>query len=174
MILSTLGTTNGTILTTARLIYGMSTHGHLPRALSYLHPQHQTPSAALLFQAAWASLLVLSGTFDTLTDMLIVVSWAFYALGAIGIFILRRKFPDAPRPWRVPGYPVVPLLFAAVAAAFVAVSLAADITAYLRGEIPFMRTVSGIALTASGIPLYLLLPRRQTVVPSVPRSREGI
>lgn len=152
----------------------MSTHGHLPRALSYLHPQHQTPSAALLFQAAWASLLVLSGTFDTLTDMLIVVSWAFYALGAIGIFILRRKFPDAPRPWRVPGYPVVPLLFAAVAAAFVAVSLAADITAYLRGEIPFMRTVSGIALTASGIPLYLLLPRRQTVVPSVPRSREGI
>ncbi|MDW8224924.1 MAG: amino acid permease, partial [Bacteroidota bacterium] len=116
VILSTLGTTNGTILTSARLFYAMAEQGRLPSLFRHIHPQYQTPTGALWFQALWASLLVMSGTFDTLTDMLITVSWGFYAFGAAGIFILRRKFPAASRPWRVPGYPFVPFFFATFAA----------------------------------------------------------
>ena len=62
-------------------------------------------------------LLLFSGTFDTLTDTLIFVSWVFYAVGAYGVFVLRRKQPDAPRPYKVPGYPLVPWIFILFAAA---------------------------------------------------------
>lgn len=168
VMLSTLGTTNGTILSSARLFYAMADHGHLPALFGRVHPRYHTPSGALVLQALWASLLVLSGTFDILTDMLIVVSWGFYAAGAAGIFVLRRKLPTAPRPWRVPGYPFVPLLFVMFAMAFVVLNLAEDIQAYARGEIPLMRTVLGLVLVAAGVPVYFLLRRRRTLdaVPS--------
>ncbi len=165
VMLSTLGTTNGTILSSARLFYAMADRGSLPSPFRYVHPRYHTPAGALVLQGLWASILVLSGTFDTLTDMLIVVSWGFYALGAAGIVILRRKLPDAPRPWRVPGYPVIPFLFVMFATAFVVLSLIEDITAYARGELPFMRTVLGLGLVAVGIPLYFLLRYRPSAAP---------
>jgi APA family basic amino acid/polyamine antiporter len=160
VIVSTLGTTNGTILSSARLFYAMAERGSLPRLFGWIHPRYHTPAGALVFQAIWASLLVLSGTFDMLTDMLIAVSWAFYALGAFGVIVLRHKFPNAPRPWRVPGYPVVPLFFAMFAAAFVVISFVEDVSAYARGDIPLMKTVLGIVLVATGIPLFVLRRRR--------------
>ncbi|GBD06316.1 Serine/threonine exchanger SteT [bacterium HR21] len=160
VMLSTLGTTNGTILSSARLFYAMAAQGRLPALFGRVHPRYHTPSGALLLQALWASLLVISGTFDILTDMLIVVSWGFYAAGAAGIFVLRRKFPEAPRPWRVPGYPFVPLAFTMFAAAFVVLNLTEDLQAYARGEIPLMRTVLGLVLVAAGVPIYFVLRRR--------------
>lgn len=174
VMLSTLGTTNGSILSSARLFYAMAEHGVLPPAFGRLHPHYRTPAGALALQALWASILVLSGTFDTLTDMLIVVSWGFYALGAAGIIVLRRKLPDAPRPWRVPGYPVVPLLFVIFATVFVLLSLMEDISAYARGKLPFMRTVLGITLVAAGIPLYVLRRPRQSPTRGTPTATPSL
>jgi len=173
VMLSTLGTTNGTILSSARLFYAMACRGHLPALFRRVHPHYHTPTGALWFQAFWASLLAVSGTFDILTDMLIVVSWGFYALGAFGIFVLRRKLPAAPRPWRVPGYPFVPLFFTLFATAFVVVSLVDDVRAYLQGEIPLMRTVLGMALVALGIPLFLLQRRRSRELASVATASDS-
>jgi APA family basic amino acid/polyamine antiporter len=71
----------------------------------------KVPGNALWYQGVWACLLVLSGTFDQLTDMLIFAAFIFYGATTLGVFILRRKLPDAPRPYRVWGYPFVPAIF---------------------------------------------------------------
>ena len=73
------------------------------------------PVNALLAQCAWSSVLALSGSFDTLTDYVIFAAWIFYALNAASVFILRRRLPDAERPYRTIGYPIVPLIFIAAA-----------------------------------------------------------
>ena len=70
----------------------------------------------MVLQGIWASVLAVSGTFDQLTDCVVFASWIFYAATASAVFVLRRKMPDAPRPYRTSGYPIVPLLFIAVAA----------------------------------------------------------
>ena len=110
-MVSTFGTVNATILATARLYFSMARMNYFPRALGNVHPRFHTPAASLVVQGIWSVLLLFSGTFDTLTDTLIFVSWAFYAVGAYGVFVLRRKQPDAPRPYKVPGYPIVPWIF---------------------------------------------------------------
>jgi APA family basic amino acid/polyamine antiporter len=69
------------------------------------------PGNALWYQGVWASILVLSGTFDQLTDMLIFAAFIFYGATALGVFILRKKMPDAPRAYKVWGYPFVPAIF---------------------------------------------------------------
>ncbi|MEI8043281.1 MAG: amino acid permease [Verrucomicrobiota bacterium] len=111
VMVSTFGTANATILATARVYFSMARMGHFPRRLGSVHPRFHTPATSLVVQGIWSILLLLSGTFDTLTDTLIFVSWAFYAVGAYGVFVLRRKLPDAPRPYKVPGYPLVPWTF---------------------------------------------------------------
>ena len=108
-MISTFGTANATILATARLYFSMARMDYFPRRLGNVHPRFHTPAASLVVQGIWSVLLLFSGTFDTLTDTLIFVSWVFYAVGAYGVFVLRRKMPDAPRPYKVPGYPVVPV-----------------------------------------------------------------
>src|SRR5207237_7757258 len=94
----------------ARVYFSMARHNVFPRFIGEAHPRFHTPGASLLVQGIWSVLLLFSGTFDTLTDMLIFVSWIFYAAGAFGIFILRKKEPSAPRPYIVPGYPLVPCI----------------------------------------------------------------
>ena len=111
VMISTFGTTNSIILATARVYFSMARMNVFPRALGRVHPRFHTPAASLVVQGIWSALLLFSGTFDTLTDMLIFVSWVFYAAGAYGVFVLRRKAPDAPRPYKVPGYPFVPWIF---------------------------------------------------------------
>jgi APA family basic amino acid/polyamine antiporter len=73
--------------------------------------RHNVPSNSLLWQGIWSSVLVLSGTFDQLTDMIIFAVFIFYGATSLGVFILRYKMPDAPRPYKVWGYPVVPALY---------------------------------------------------------------
>ncbi len=163
VMISTFGTANGTILASARVYFAMSNRGRFFRPIGNIHPVFRTPGNALLLQAAWTSLLVLSGTFDTLTDMLIFVSWVFYALGAAGIFVLRRTMPDAPRPYRVWGYPFVPAIFVLVATVYVALTLWNDITAFQRGEVPMVNSVFGLLLVATGIPFYLAFRRRPAI-----------
>ncbi|MEO5907004.1 MAG: amino acid permease, partial [Saprospiraceae bacterium] len=111
VLLSTFGTSHGNILSTTRITYAMSREGSFFASLGIVHPRFGTPANAILIHGIWTSVLVLSGSFDTLTDMLIFLSFLFYGLITFGVFILRRKLPLTQRPYKVIGYPVVPAIF---------------------------------------------------------------
>ncbi len=113
-VLSSLGALNGSILTNARTPFAMARDGLFFPFFGKLN-EKRVPAGAILAQAAWASVLAVSGTFDQLTDYVVFASWLFYALAVTGVFVLRRRLPDAPRPYRALGYPVTPLLFIGVA-----------------------------------------------------------
>jgi APA family basic amino acid/polyamine antiporter len=111
ILVTTFNCTSSTILLASRLFYAMSHEKMFFKQVDYIHPKYNTPSKALTLQAVWASLLVLSGTFDQLTDMLIFAAFIFYGATTFGVFILRKKMPDAPRPYKVIAYPFVPAIF---------------------------------------------------------------
>jgi APA family basic amino acid/polyamine antiporter len=154
VIVSTFGTTNGNILATARVSFAMAQEKRFFPWVGHVHPKFNTPGNALLLHGIYTSLLVLSGSFDMLTDMLIFVSWLFYGLSAAGIFILRKKMPDAPRPYKVWGYPIVPAIFVLFTFFFLVITLITDITNYISGKSAIINSLFGLLLTALGIPLY--------------------
>lgn len=160
VMISTMGTSNGTILQSARIFYAMSADKLFFKGMKRVSTTFHTPYIALIWQGAWSCLLVFSGTFDMLTEMLIFVSWAFYGLAAFGVFLLRKRMPDAPRPYRVWGYPTVPLTFVVFAGIFLIFSLAADIQAYIAaralGEDRVINSVYGLFILATAIPAFLV------------------
>jgi len=123
IMVSTFGTTNGTILASSRIYFAMAKDNLFFKSAGNVHPKFKTPYTSLLIQGAWSSLLVLSGTFDQLTDMLIFASFIFYGAGALGVFILRKKMKDAHRPFKAIGYPVVPAIFILFCATLVVVTI---------------------------------------------------
>ncbi len=155
VMISTFGTANGTILASARVYFAMARERMFFPSIGAIHPKFNTPGNALVLQAVWTSVLVLTGTFDTLTDMLIFVTWIFYALGAFGVFILRRTMPDTPRPYRVWGYPFIPAIFVVFACIYVVFTLYGDITAYAEGRAEIINSVFGLILVGMGIPFYI-------------------
>jgi APA family basic amino acid/polyamine antiporter len=163
VIISTFGTTHGNILATARVSFAMAREKQFFETVGRIHPRFGTPANALLLHGLWTSLLVLSGSFDTLTDMLIFVSWLFYGLSALGVFILRKKMPYALRPYRVWGYPYVPALFVLFTVAYLMSTLIHDIAAYQSGQTIIINSVFGIALTLIGLPLYWYYRRRMRI-----------
>jgi APA family basic amino acid/polyamine antiporter len=90
-----------------------------PKTMASIHPRWKTPAVAICASSIWAAIMALSGTFEQLLTYVVFAGWAFYALGACSIFYYRRTEPNAPRPFRVPGYPWTPLLFAMTASAIV-------------------------------------------------------
>ena len=165
VMVSTFGTTNSIILASARVYFSMSRRNVFPKFLGKVHPRFHTPAASLLVQAFWSILLVFSGTFDTLTDTLIFVSWLFYAAGAYGVFVLRRKLPDVPRPYRVPGYPYVPWIFIIFAVIYLIFTVVNDVSAYnsavAAGKPGLINSALGIALVLLGTPVYWFYQRKQ-------------
>lgn len=178
VIISTIGTSNGTILASSRVYYSMAKERMFFASAGRINERFQTPARSLTYQFLWTSVLVMSGTFDILTDMLIFVSWGFYALGAYGVFILRKKMPHAERPYRTWGYPVVPLLFIAFAVAFLVYSVIADLQRYEEGmkalEISLQQgartpasdpviinSLWGTLLMLTGVPFYVYFRRLQ-------------
>ncbi len=155
ILISTFGAVNGTIMMSARVTFAMAREGLFFRSLADVHPRFNTPGKSLVVQGVWTSVLVLSGTFDQLTDMLIFVSWIFYALAAASVFIFRRRMPDAPRPYRVWGYPVTPLLFTAFASVYVVFTLYTDIASYRNGTSPLINSLMGLVWVALGVPGYV-------------------
>ena len=108
------------------------------------------PPASLLWQGIWASVLVLSGTFDQLTDMIIFAVFIFYGATSLGVFILRRRMPDVHRPYKVWGYPFVPAIF-----------IIFCIGLFFNTIITRPREAAiGMILILSGIPVYLYLKRK--------------
>jgi APA family basic amino acid/polyamine antiporter len=119
-------------------------------SVSKLSPRSNVPARAILLQAAWGSLLAISGTYDTLTDSVIFVSWGFYGLSMISLFVFRRTLPDAPRPYRAWGYPVVPMIFILVTAALL-------INTFIAAP---RQAFEGVAVLLLGLPFYWWWTRR--------------
>ncbi|MFA6241221.1 MAG: amino acid permease [Candidatus Hydrogenedentales bacterium] len=152
ILLSTFGATNCQLMPHSRVYFAMARDGLFFQGAAKCHPVHKTPSNSLLIQAAWASMLVFSGTFDQLTDMVIFASFIFYGATALGVIVLRRAMPDAPRPYKVTAYPFVPLAFVAFCAVLVVVTIY---------QSPRNAGI-GLVLVLSGVPLYWVWGRKRT------------
>jgi amino acid transporter len=111
VMLATFSTLVGSILTAPRIFFAMADDGLFFRVVAKVHPRHQTPSSAIVLTACLGVGFVLIRTFEQLADQFVVAIFPFYALAAAAVFVLRRRQPERPRPVRVLGYPVVPLLF---------------------------------------------------------------
>ena len=147
ILCSILGAMNALILAGPRAYYQMAKDGLFLQRAARVHPRWRTPVEALLFQGLWSVFLVLFiGGFSQLFTYVIFGGWIFYALAVISVVVLRSKEPDLARPFRVPGYPLVPLLFAAAALALVVSTLIAT---------PRESGI-GLAFIALGIPVYYL------------------
>lgn len=145
IVLTTAGCTNSTILTSARIYYAMAKKGLFFRSAGYVHPKYKVPTKSLVIFSVWSSVLVFSGTFDQLTDMLVFVQFIFYGLVIYGVFILRKKMPNAERPYKVIGYPVVPMLYLLFCAGLLVNTLLEQ----------FREAGIGLLLTILGTPFYL-------------------
>ena len=148
IMVSTFGCNNGLILAGARVYYAMARDG-LFFAKAGLLNRKSVPGAALVVQAVWASLLCLTGTYGNLLDYVIFAVLIFYGLTVAGLFVLRRKRPDAERPYRAFGYPVVPALYI-LAAAAIAVDLLILKPTY---------TWPGLGIVLLGVPVYFAWTR---------------
>ena len=165
VVASTLGTTNSNVLATARVTFAMGTASRWFRPAAAVHPRWKTPAVALRYNAVWTVLLIFTGSFDALTDMLIFVSWFFYGMSALGVMVLRVRMKEAVRPYRVWGYPVVPVVFVLFTGFFLAGTLYHDIQQYRQGVIPFVYSLLGVLIAAMGIPVYLLSGKRYADAP---------
>jgi APA family basic amino acid/polyamine antiporter len=142
---------NGVVLTGSRVFYAMARDGLFFRRLGDIHPRFGTPSFSIAAFCVWAMLLAFTGTFQQLLTYTVFTGWIFYALGATSIFVFRRTDADATRPFRVPGYPVTPILFVGAAAAIVLNTL---ITQPRQG-------LTGIGVVLMGTPAYFIWQRRR-------------
>lgn len=137
---------NAVVLTAPRIYYRMGRDGVFFRGLGEVSPRFRTPITAIGVSAVWAMILAATGTFEQLLTYVVFAGWIFYALGAASVFVLRRRQPDAPRPFRVPGYPVTPLLFVAASLAIVVNTLFAQ---------P-VQALLGLGIVLLGTPVYLI------------------
>ena len=147
---STFGALHASVMANARIPFAMARDGLFFRRLGQVSRRSHVPVNALLVQGAWASVLALSGTFDTLTDSVMFASWLFYGLTTATLFVFRRTMPDAARPYRVWGYPAVPLLFLAVTTLVLISALVATPR----------QALNGLVMMALGVPFYLYWSRR--------------
>lgn len=154
VIVSTFGTVNANVLATARVTFAMSEENRWFRWAGKVQPKYQTPGNALWLNAVWTVVLIISGSFDMLTDMLIFVSWFFYGMSALGVLILRKRMKDTPRFYKVWGYPAVPLIFVSFTAFFLCFTLYTDIHNYQNGTTPIINALLGSLITCIGIPIY--------------------
>ncbi len=145
---STFGFLNLTMLAPTRVYYAMARDGVFLRSVSALHPRFRSPLGAISLQTGWALLLVLTGTYAQLVDYVVFADWIFFGLAGASLFVFRRRIPleeRSPGSFRAPGYPWLPALFVAVAAAIVLSVVQTN---------PF-RSALGALLLATGVPAYL-------------------
>ena len=160
IVICTFGAVNGNTMASSRVTYAMGKDGFFIPFTAREHPRFHTPGNALWLHGGMAVLFIVSGSFDMLADMFTFVTWAVYLLGAIGIFILRKRMPQQPRPYKVWGYPLVPVLFIAFASFYVVSTICNDVNNYVNGRVPVINSLLGLAITALGIPVYLYYRNR--------------
>ncbi len=158
--LSVLGVTNASILAPPRMTFAMAQEGKFFAFAGKIHPRFNTPGNAMLLHLGWMVVMVFSGSFYILADMYIFVTWLFNLMLVAGVFILRKKMPNAIRPYKVWGYPFVPIIALLCTSFYLIITLYNDITAYNSGKINLINSVFGIALTAIGIPFYFYFKKK--------------
>jgi amino acid transporter len=151
MVISALGSMNSSVLSGARPPYAMARDGIFFKFVDGIHPKYRTPGRALIFQCVLTSLMALTGTFEELTNLFIFAGWIFYGLAVVALFRMRRTEPNAPRPYRVWGYPWVPGIF-------VLGALALTFNIWL--DRPGRSTI-GLLLILAGLPFYRYWSSRQ-------------
>jgi APA family basic amino acid/polyamine antiporter len=152
IMISSFGCANGLILSGARVYYAMAKDGLFFRNVAKLHPTYKSPAVSLMVQMVWTCILCISGSYGQLLDYIIFAVLVFYVLTIVGLFVLRRTHPDAERPYRAVGYPVLPAIYI-VMALFIDVVL-------LRYKPQF--TWPGLIIVLLGIPVYYLWTRTAT------------
>jgi basic amino acid/polyamine antiporter, APA family len=163
MLVSMFGTLNAVTMTAPRYYYAMARDGLFPaaRQVATLHPKYQTPVAALVLSAVWSAVLLLSGQFGQLLNLVVFVGWLFYVFTMAGVLVLRRTRPDMERPYKVWGYPVVPLVGIGAGLWILGSSLVTDPRTSLMG----------IGLTLTGLPIYGWLRRQQKATAAEAQAR---
>jgi APA family basic amino acid/polyamine antiporter len=144
VVVATFSAAHSSVLTVPRVFYQMARDGLFFRRLAEVHPRFRTPAAAILWSTVLSVVFALTGTFDQLLTSVVFTAWIFYGLGAVAIFVFRRRAPEAGRVFRVPGYPVTPALFVAAAALVVANTLVTQ---------PLVSAV-GLAVLLAGVPAF--------------------
>ncbi len=158
ILVSMFSAANSVTLTAPRVFYAMARDGLFFRRLAAVHPRFGTPAFAILASAAWAMLLAATGTFEQLLTYVVFAGWIFYALGALSIFVYRRRYPEMHRPFRVPGYPLTPALFVLAAAAIVINTL------FVQPREAFL----GLGIVLLGTPAFFLWRTRARTSGNVP------
>ena len=146
IMISGFGCCNGLILAGARVYYAMAKDGLFFRDVAKLHPVYKTPAVSLMVQMAWTCILCISGSYGQLLDYIIFAVLVFYVLTIFGLFVLRRTHPEAERPYRAIGYPILPVIYI-VMALFIDIVL-------LRYKPQY--TWPGLIIVLLGIPVYYL------------------
>jgi APA family basic amino acid/polyamine antiporter len=158
MAMSMLVTLNGTIMSGARVPYAVARDGYFFRALAEVHPRFHTPSVAIAVQAILSILLLLLGAnFRQLFSLAIFAEWLFYMIAGSTIFIFRQREPQAARPYRMWGYPLVPVIFVAVAAALLCYTFKND----------WPNSGYGVLVILAGIPVFAYFARRRGSEPNL-------
>jgi APA family basic amino acid/polyamine antiporter len=150
LMLSAFGSLQASVLSGARIPFAMAREGLFFRSLGEVSKRTHVPARAVLASAAWASVLAVSGSYDTLTDAAVFAVWLFYGLTASSLFVFRRTMPDAARPYRAFGYPLVP-------AAFILVTLALLANTFVAT--PRLALI-GVTVMLAGLPFYLYWSRQ--------------
>jgi APA family basic amino acid/polyamine antiporter len=152
MAISMLVTLNGTIMSGARVPFAVARDGYFFSALADVHPRFHTPSVAIVLQAVLSiALLLLGGNFRQLFSLAIFAEWLFYMIAGSTVFVFRWRDPQAARPYRMFGYPVVPALFVIVAAVLLCYTF--------RGEWP--NSLYGLLVILAGIPVFSWFRRQR-------------
>jgi basic amino acid/polyamine antiporter, APA family len=153
ILLSTFGCCNGLILAGARVYYAMAKDGLFFKRVAELHPVYKTPVAALAVQGVWTAILCVSGTYNNLLDYIIFSVLVFYILTIAGLFRLRKTQPNAERPYKAIGYPILPAIY-------IAVALFIDVVLLLYKP---QYTWPGLIIVLLGVPVYFLTVRKNAV-----------
>ena len=153
IFISTFGVVGIYTLTAPRIYYAMAADGLFFKRVAEIHPRFQTPAFSIVAQSLWAVVLILFwGTFDKLISYVVFTDWIFFALGGASVIVLRHTMPNAPRPYRVPGYPFVPLFFVLTSVWFVAMTLI---------EKP-EQAWAGLLFLGLGVPVYFYWKRKSS------------
>ncbi len=159
ILVSVLGSLNGITISGPRFYYAMARDGLFPRLFGEVN-RHHVPAHSIWGQAGLAILFLLFLDFDQLTGSIVFVSFFFYALAAVGLLVLRRTRPDLPRPYKVPGYPVVPILYIVGSVSFSLYQLYLAVTDFAHAGY----LLASVAIVAAGVPVYLYYRRRGAAV----------
>ena len=151
LMVSSFGSLHASVLANSRIPFAMARDGLFFHALAKLS-RTNVPARAIVAQAAWGSVLAMSGTYDSLTDSVIFASWLFYGLSTAALFVFRKTMPDTPRPYRALGYPVIPVIFLCVTAALL-------INTFVAAP---RQALQGVAVLIAGLPFYWYWSRRSS------------